>query len=200
MSDDWKDDSWQGSEADEGLGTPPPSVSSESNDLADGSFDFDEDLGPPKEKSVTWKGNRYVLREASEGAAALHRGIYMRATRFSAEGKPGAVDSSAADADPMLVAQCLFKVGVKDGKEIVSKTPCDLRFVKDEFPARLIKRMLAWVKKYSEIDIEEESEEILEKKIKELQGKLDKRRARKGEAALKNEPEGTPVTSDLPTI
>lgn len=186
---------WQGSEADGEYNGDAPTSSQDQPpkvELADESFDFDQ-LGPPKEKEVTWKGKRYILREASEGAVTAFKNVVFRSTKLGPEGKPQSVEGMA-EAEPLLVAGCLFPVGMRDGKEVVSTQSLSLVQIK-EWPSRLTKRLLAWIRKYSEMIDEMETEEVLEKNIKELQVKLKAKREGQERKLLKAEPvDGTGIS------
>lgn len=78
------------------------------------------DLGDltPAQRDVTWKNKRgeverHVVREASAAAAAAYRNATSRASRYE-DGKFVGLDG-IADAEPLLVGLCVYRVDDKGG-------------------------------------------------------------------------------------
>ena len=120
------------------------------------------------EVPVTIEGKRYVLREASGDVACKYRNALMTGTQM--EGKRVTKIGSMADAEPLLVAKCLFEVGEDElGRKAVNVGTVIT------WPNRIIKRLFKKVQEIS--DLKEGDEEANEERAK-------------------NEPEHTLVGSD----
>lgn len=158
----------------------------------------------PVSRSVKYKEKQYVLREASADAAAKYRNQGLRGARFS-EGKMVGM-GDVADLQPYLVSLCLWElVGAakEDSAETVSaarekngtvEKPVDLKVIRT-WPERMVKEMFNWVKDVSMLD-EEETEEVLNKRLQDTQKKLDEIKAKKREGVLKNSHDATTANSD----
>ena len=124
-------------------------------------FDFG-DLAP-KEIPVKVGAKEYVLREPSGDAAVKYRNAVMKSTKFTAEGKPTGIDG-LADAEPLLVALCLFEKGKdKDGNAMFTKVSVDMVRA---WPARIQKKLFAKAQEMGDL-LEKETQEVLEKRFKD---------------------------------
>lgn len=63
----------------------------------------------PQELAVTIGGREYVLREASAEAARQYRNAASKGMKFDGNGKPVSLGDNPADAELLLVSQCLFE-------------------------------------------------------------------------------------------
>lgn len=163
------------------------------NGHASKSLDFN-DLAP-REEPVTIGTTSYVLREASGGAVVAWRNFQIRAARFGGGGKLERV-GDIADAEPLLVALCLFPVN--DRGEAAKKHVSE-DFVRG-LPNRVVKVLFERAKEMSDLNEEEaESAEFLEKRIAADQAKLASLRGEKASEdsdsdqgdSLKNVPAAT---------
>ena len=123
---------------------------------------------------VQVKGKSYELREASEAAAVKYRNTMLACTRYGSEGNLQSMQGMAS-VEPLLVSLCLFTA---EGKPVAITTV-------QSCPSRVVRALFDEAKRISELEEEEETQEILEKHLKETQEKLDK--LQKDE--LGNEPE-----------
>jgi hypothetical protein len=136
---------------------------------------------------------RYVLREASEAAAATYRNAGLRSARMN-DGKVVGIEG-AADVQALLVSLCLFHfVAGKDGQQL--PIPVSLEAVRS-WPARVVLKLFERAKQISDLD-ETETREVLEKRLAETQEKLAALGHVNGEGAAKNLLPATPATSDSP--
>lgn len=119
---------------------------------ADDEFNFDLE---PVTKPATIRKQSYILTEASEGAACAYRNASMKGVRMD-EGKITSL-GSMADAQPVLVAGCLFRLDPgSDGGTV--RVPVTIQFVKD-LPSRVVRPMFDWVKKVSNLEEKTEKKE-----------------------------------------
>lgn len=157
---------------------------------------FDGDDATPHCEPVQIGLTKYWLHEASEGDAVVFSSARARSARM-VDGKVVGVDN-IGEISPLLVSLCLFRAAadgtfprLSDGSpDLKSRVP--VAEVK-RLPARIVRQLFDRALLVSELkDAEEETEEDLEKKIRELQSKLFKMRTGKsaGDPA-KNEPDGT---------
>jgi hypothetical protein len=132
-------------------------------------LDFDIADLTPKEIPVTYQGIKYVLVEATTDAGARWRNELMRSTKLSAEGKPLFIDGMA-NADPFLVSLCLFEV-TPQGKVSMEKKLSTIR----KWPDRITMKLAKVVKQISNLsEGGDETEEGIQKQMKELASKLKK--------------------------
>lgn len=68
----------------------------------------------PQQREFEYKGKTYILTEASADAAAKYRNASLRAAKMN-DGKITGMDG-LADAEPILVARCVFEAG--ENKEL----------------------------------------------------------------------------------
>lgn len=126
---------------------------------------------------------RYVAREAKEDAVIAYKDVSMRHLQFS-EGVGGMKSgqlSGGAEADAVLVSRCLFKI-VGDGED-AKEVPVSLQEVKSMRHA-ISKRIYMWIKKNSAMEEEEETIDLLERRIKDDTAKLA--RLKKGDTEGKD--------------
>ena len=136
----------------------------------------------PNEWVFSIDNTSYVLREAKEDAVIAYKDISMRHLQFSErEGGMAGQLSGGAEADAFLVSKCLFRI---DGEgETRKELPVPPTFVRN-LPHRISSRLYKWVKSNSGMLEEEETIEVLEKRIKSDQSKLA--RLKKGETEGKD--------------
>ena len=129
------------------------------------SLDFD-DLSP-RSVNFKYKGGRYVLHEASEGASVIWRDAVLKATKF-VDGKVVGVENLAAT-EPLLVSLCLFeKLPSANGQE--QEKPVPLPTVR-AWEGRIIQRIFEKAKLISELD-DKPDQEKLEKQFAETAAAL----------------------------
>ncbi len=148
---------------------------------------------------VTIGGKKYVLKEASGDAAVKYRNCLLKATKLGPEGKPSSIDGMA-DAEPLLVSLCLFQIATsvnKLGDAVTAELPVPIHVVRG-WKNQVQKGLFARIKEISDLD-ENETKEILEKRLAETQRKLDALNGKtdgEEEGNAKNVPSATTVTSD----
>lgn len=152
-------------------------------------FRFD-DL-TPRSKPATIGGKRYILREASEGAAAKYRDALQEGTRVSQEGE--AFVGSNGGADTLLLSLCLFELYDLRGEE---KERSVVLSEVHRWPARIVRPMVDWIKEVSGMT-QTATAEGIQKEIAKLQLKL-KRLEKDGSS--KNGHSPTPQPSDTTPI
>src|SRR5690606_9766554 len=84
--------------------------------------------------------DRYLLREAGEGAAADYRAFILRITRRHQSGKDPEPGQDFPHAQAFLVSRCLTKLDVKTGEE----APLSEEAVR-ALGSRVVKPMFEWV-------------------------------------------------------
>jgi hypothetical protein len=128
-------------------------------------FDFGS-LEPIVVGPFVLRGKKYILREATEGAAVTYRNALLKSTKLGPDGKPTGIDGMAF-AEPLLVQQCLFEV---DATGPGTHGPVSLKFVND-LPSRVATQLFETAKKISRLD-DEEKQEVVEKRFVETAKKL----------------------------
>ncbi len=118
----------------------------------------------PRTLKVTIFGKPYVLREAMGDAVVKYRNKVTSAASLSSEGKLAKV-GNIADAEPGLVASCLYRVTDTGVEELVTE-----QFVRN-LPNRIMKRLYDTIKEISDMD-EVETKESLMKQKKDIEQKL----------------------------
>lgn len=126
---------------------------------------------------------KYVLREASEGAACQFRNAITKAAKM-ADGKVVGIEN-IGDVEPLLVSLCLFEVLPDGGTKNIG---VPIQVVRG-WPARVVKQLFAKAKEISELDEAAETEEAIEQQIARLQERLNAMRL------PKNAQSATPDTS-----
>ena len=139
-----------------------------------------------REVPVGILGKRYLLREASEGAAARYRNAMLKATKLGPDGKPISLDGMA-DAAPLLVSLCLFEVYEHQG---VSKDRPVLLSTVVSWPSRVVKPLFEKAKEISELD-EDETEETLKAKVDLYQHRLEQLEKEREERGAEKDKEPT---------
>jgi hypothetical protein len=81
----------------------------------------------PIEVSVSIRGKKYVLCEATSEAAIRYRDGMMRSTKLNADGKPASIDGLCAT-EPTLVKDCLYEL--LDPKDFTKRKPVTIEFVR----------------------------------------------------------------------
>lgn len=132
------------------------------------------------EVPVTIEGKKYVLREASEAAAADYRNASIAGAKVE-DGQLTEMPSNLAGVQALLVARCLFPL---EGGE-PSPRPI-AQNVLNGWPSRVIKPLFEKVKEISELDEDESLEELQKQR-----SKLDERIAKLKKESAKNELEAT---------
>ena len=143
-----------------------------------------------------WKGKKYVLREASEDAAAKYRNAVQRSFRMNQEGSVVAMDGNA-DTQSLLVSLCVFELNPQGSK--APEGPVSVGWVRS-LPHKMVKRLFEKAERISELS--EGDEETIVKQIAMLTKRLAKMREGKGttpEGNAKNGPDGTTPTFTMPT-
>ncbi len=138
-------------------------------------FDF-SDL-KTAEKVLKYKGETYVVTEASTAAAVAYRNASLKCAKLS-DGKVIGMDG-AADLEPLLVNLCTFKTNPAGERTMENVPITTIR----SWPARIIKPVFEWIKEVSELS-DNETPDDLRKQIAKLQEKLDKLET--------NDPKGEP--------
>jgi hypothetical protein len=126
-------------------------------------MNFDFDNLEPICISVRYKGVEYILKEASEGSACKYRNATLNAYRTDEQGKVIGY-AGLADAEPLLVSECLFTT---DDKRVPLET---IR----TWPARIVSPLFEKAKEISNLD-ERGSDEDIQKRITRLQSLLEER-------------------------
>ena len=130
-----------------------------------------EDL-TPIERPVSIGQKKYILREASEGAACQYRNATLKGARM-ADGKIVGMDG-VADAEPLLVSLCLHPVGPNDKIRLDTSgnpVPTDLRIIR-AWPPRVVRALFDTLKEISPGLEEKEDQKALEKRFAETTEKL----------------------------
>lgn len=109
----------------------------------------------------------YTLCEATEGVHVAYQNALMRATKFTSEEgggmKPTSIDGMA-DAEPLLVAGCLFENKIIGNESRLCPIP---ESAIRSWPHRLVKPIFVLAKKISGIDEEEDPKTAPEAKEEE---------------------------------
>ncbi|MCK9571408.1 kinetochore protein SPC24 [Candidatus Pacearchaeota archaeon] len=112
---------------------------------------------------VKYKGESYVLREASEASTCQYENAKAKCVKM-ADGKFAGIDGPMADTEPLLVSLCLFD---SSGANVALTT---IR----SWPGRLVKKLFDKAKQISELD--QQDEETLTKQLEALTKQLDELR------------------------
>ncbi len=120
---------------------------------------------------VTIGKHELMLREASGDATIKWRNAQMRCAKMTNDGKLASVDG-LADTESLLISFCLVD---KQGRQ-VSKD-----FVRGLKP-RIQKRLFETIKKISDLEETEMTDEQLEEEIRKLEGKREERRGKNAES------------------
>ena len=123
------------------------------------------------EREVKAGGKLYVLVEASEDAACKYRNSQTRELVLGPDGKPTGL-RNMADTGPYLLSLCLYEVTDK------GRLPVPLKTIRS-WPARVVGPLVDLARKMSKLD-EEESIEVLEKRIADDSAKLARLKATTG--------------------
>lgn len=118
---------------------------------------------------------KYLLVQPTEGTAVKYRNQKAKGLTFV--GNNLAKVENPGDIEPLLVSWCLFQVEENSEPPKVKTTKSGLPVEVSistihKWPAPIIRQMFDWVKKVGQLD-EKETEESLNKKIKELQDQLE---------------------------
>lgn len=132
--------------------------------MSDTSLNFD-DL-EPIEIPFNLLGQRYLLKEASEDAACRYRNKLMESSTM-VDGKTTSI-KGMADAEPLLVAFCMFHVTI-DNNGIRNLKQLTLEEVR-AFPSRVVKKLFAKIQEIS--DLKEAKTEAEADKAEETVGNV----------------------------
>lgn len=142
-------------------------------------YDDDVDFSDLTTIEITKKigPHTYVIREASGDAACKYRNALMRSTKLGPDGKPSAYEG-LADADPLLVSMCLFRLeGQKGNEKYIPVSVGEVR----AWPNKVQSYLVDKVRKISELG-NEDNEEELQKQIEELQKRIEELREKGSKA------------------
>lgn len=157
-----------------------------SDNNGNGFIDLD-DLAPIAVK-YRIGGKQYVLREASADAAVQYRNAITRASRLTEDGKVATVEG-LHDAEPLLVSLCLYQAK-EDGTDTNVRVPIDtIR----KWTNRIQRTLFDKIMEIS--DLNEQSEEALERRIAFLQKSLARVREENERRS-----KGNPPVPSLPTV
>ena len=121
----------------------------------------------PAEVPVAIGGKTYVLREASGDAAVAYRNATMAGARIH---ESGTVLGSAADAEPILIAKCLFqRIEQPDGT--IKERPVSVDIIRS-WPSRVSRKLFDRAKLISGLGEQDESMDDLMKQKAEVERKL----------------------------
>jgi hypothetical protein len=136
----------------------------------------------------------YVLREASEDIIVKYQNIQIGAARM-AEGKVVGI-SGLADAEPALVAGCVFEVIYASDGTVRSEKPMTIQEIRT-WPHRIVKPLFNDIKEMNGLN-EEDNIEVLEARIKNDQERLTRLKSGKDDESsmAKNLQSGTTDTSN----
>ena len=154
-------------------------------------MDFGDDP-KPRQFNVRYGGKAYVAVEASEGAAVAYNNAMMRAMKMSGQGNITGVDGMA-EVEPILVGHCLYEA-TPAGTLPLDQTgdPLASALVPPQairrWPSRVVKPIFDRIKAISDLG-GEETEEALEKQVRDAQDRLAKYREGKARAGAAG---GTP--------
>jgi hypothetical protein len=123
----------------------------------------------PIEIPVKIASKDYVLREAGEAFASKYQNALMRSTKVveGTDGNKSATVEGISDTEALLVSLCLFEVGQNNSK--VSVNVNTIR----TWPHRVVKPLFQKAEEISGLGANE-TEEILRKRLKDTQDKLNK--------------------------
>lgn len=123
----------------------------------------------PIEVPVTLGTKQYLLKEASESAAAKYKNAALKGTRVTetADGTKQATVDGVSDTEALLVSMCLVEV-----KSDSTFAPVSVDFIKG-LPHRISNALFLKAEEISGLKRKETKEEI-RKQIKTLQDKLAK--------------------------
>jgi len=107
----------------------------------------------------------FVLVEATEGVVVGYRNLLMAATKFNENMKPTSIEKMA-DAEPYLVANCLFEVYKNAGE--VRRRPVPESVIRLWPSVRIVKPIFELAQKISGLK-EDRTVEAIDKQIAELQ-------------------------------
>lgn len=144
---------------------------------------------------ITLGTEKFWLHEASEAAVIAYRNAGINGVQLNEDGKPSKI-TDVGSSDSVLLCQCFYMAAPDGTFPYKGGEPNPANLVPLErirgLPSRVTKPIVARLKTISELDQDEEEEELL-KKINELNRKLTKVQGKK--AALGNVPNATTDTS-----
>lgn len=146
---------------------------------------LEEDLQPRRFK-FNHDGKRYLVTEASAGAAREYKNACFKATKLSA-GKVSSLEGMA-DVEPLLVSLCTFEVPATGDPIPVSRETVN------GWQHRMTQKIYDKIKEVSDLS-DPTGEEGLVKEIARLEKKLEKVRADKAGGPAKNAPKATAASS-----
>jgi hypothetical protein len=128
----------------------------------------------PIEIPVSIKGKSYILREASESAAARYKNAQLKAMKRSESADGSSVTNldGIAETELLLVSVCLFE------KTETGEKTVDTNWLKT-LPHRVVAPLFQRAEEISGLAKKSKTEEELVKEIKSLQGELVRVRSAK---------------------
>lgn len=141
--------------------------------------DLNLDMAPFEEEvrvhnRATRQVDTLVLREAGASDSKRWRAATFRALSGRAEGKPS---DGLADLDVLLVSLCLWK---QDAKAEGGWRQVGTKYVDECLTHKQVKALFKKIKAVSDLDERDDTDDELEKKIADLQKKLEDRRKNAG--------------------
>jgi hypothetical protein len=139
---------------------------------------LDADSLAPQVYKFTHKGERYIAREATAGAALQYRSASLSGTEMTFNGEDDARTiknmAGMASVENLLISLCTVRVGKRDGADV--EVPLSKQDV-DRWQLRVQRKVYDWIKDTSGLD-EKDDVEALQKQIDKLQKKLVKAQAK----------------------
>lgn len=136
-------------------------------------FDLNFDDLAPKEIPASIGGKKYILRQASEGAAVAYRNAALKAAKM-VDGKIVGMDG-VANAEPLLVSMCIHPLDHNTGKPRLlpsgDPAPTPLATVMSWLP-HVVTKLFATIKEISPGLEEKEDQKTLEKRFEDTCEKL----------------------------
>jgi hypothetical protein len=149
------------------------------------SYDLDGEDLTPKVIPISFKGRKYELREASADDALKWRAATLLKMAPNPDGGGLVPVSGFHDNEAHILSLCLWDVtDSPEGKRL------NLYQIRNTFPYRFMEPLSERAKDISGITPNDESAELLEKRISLLQKRLDELRAAKEEKREPESPEG----------
>lgn len=137
---------------------------------------FDYDNVDIQIRTVKFRGERWILMEASEQASKVYKKLVSRALKLN-DGKLAGIGEEMAEVQSAVVGECLFQTVGNDGTNLLMSgaTPMKVPLERiNKLPAKVIKEMFNWIKSVSDLDEKEQTPDEIKKAIAELQKKLEK--------------------------
>lgn len=122
----------------------------------------------------------YVLRQAPSKQVTRWRNHSFQSSRIVVTDDKRTIQAGdIAGLEPLLVSYCLFLSQESNGQRVLK--PVALQTI-ENWPNPIVAKLFERAKEISRIDEEEETQEVLEKRLKETQLKLGKLMSKESEA------------------